>query len=196
MRIALATVLTALLSASPTLAAPDAACIAEIKAVMAGALQGGPHVIETHVDSPFGDTDTVSEMLPPRGMHSRSVTSMGVSELTYLDGKGWMNFDGTWQVMSPEMVAGMAGVFDGSALELISDAVEAQCLGPVVLDNSQALGFTYAVEASGATTTSHYYVHPGTRLPIRMVTVSPTEAGTITVTSTFRYDASITITPP
>ncbi len=195
MRILLATTVIAAV-ATPAFAAPDPACLAEIREVMEGVMQAGPHAIETKVDSPYGDSAVVMEIVPPRGMHSHSVTGDTKSEIVVLDGKGWMSFDGVWQEMPPDMVAGMGGVFDGSAIDMIEQSTDAACLGPVVLHSRQAIGFRYGMDTGGMISTSYYYIDPKTRLPLEMVSETPAQGGTITVTSTYRFDPTITITPP
>jgi hypothetical protein len=196
MRLALvpAFVLTTL--ATPTFAAPDPACLAEIRTLLQGLMQAGPYAMEIEVDSPYGDSAVVMEIVPPLGMHSHSITGDTTSEMVVLDGKGWMAFDGVWQEMTPDLVAGMSALFDGSAIDTIGASGDAACLGPVVLGGRQAIGFRYGISSGQSIATSYYYIDPKTRLPLEMMSETPAEAGTITVTSTYRFDPTITITPP
>ena len=188
---------TMLILVSPAAATePDTACVSQIKQIMADGEQGGPYELTTLVDSPYGDTSTVAEYLPPQGLHMRTEMNGGVFEYTYLDGKGWTNFGSAWTDMDPAMVAGFAKVFDGSALDIYDHLSNAQCFGPLVYENRPVLKFTYTYDNGTGPIENEFYADNATHLPAKVVTVSKTADATITVTSTYRYDDSITVTAP
>lgn len=199
-RIAAACLVFALAAASSPLAAAaagtDSPCIDEIKALMSGSMAAGPYVMVTDVVSPYGNTSTVSQLLPPRGMHSTSLTGSGTTEIMVLDGKGWMKLTGDWQPMDAAMVAAMRGVFADSAMAGYDTIANARCLGPAAFDGGQALLFTYETFASGTTTTTRLHANIKTRLPIEVISETPSDAGPITVTSLYEYDAVFTLEAP
>jgi hypothetical protein len=158
--------------------------------------QNGPYELTTFVESPYGDTATVAEYLPPHGLHMRTEMSGRIFEYTYLDGKGWTNFDEAWTDMDPAMVAGFAKTFDGSALDIYDHLSNAECHGPQVYENRPVLKFTYTYDNGTGPIENEFYADNATHLPAKIVTVSKTADATITVTSTYRYDDAITVTAP
>jgi hypothetical protein len=197
MRIATLSLLVVLANISPSFAAADPACVAEIKTAVVPPSTLGPYEVTTDVDSPHGDTHTVMEVVAPIALHSSSDTGMGITEMTVIDNEGWMAFNGEWQAMAPEMV-GMRYVFDdNAAIALFDTLTEAGCHGIVVLDSRPVTKFTYSysVEGSGPIS-SELYIDAATGMPARSVIASKQDGATITVTSTFRFDATITVTPP
>lgn len=195
MRFALAAALAAL-AITPALASADPACMTEIKEIMVDGEQSGPYELTTLVDSPYGDTATVAEYLPPHGLHMRTEMNGSVFEYTYLDGKGWTNFTGAWTDMDPAMVDGFAKTFDGSALAIFDHLSNAECFGPQVYENRPVLKFTYTYDNGTGPIENEFYADNATHLPAKIVTVSKTADATITVTSTYRYDDAITVTAP
>jgi hypothetical protein len=184
-----------MLASLQPVAALDAGCVFEIEQAMTIALVGSPVVIETHVDSPYGPTDTIAEMVPHRGIHSRSTSGGLNSEVIFIDGRGWTRSGDVWEEMPREVVEAMRGVYDTPTVDL-EGLTDATCRGAATLEGRPAIEFGYKIVVEGTTTGVRYFIDAVTRRPIVMVTETPTPDGLIVVTSRYRDDPSLRIEPP
>lgn len=185
------------LAASPLLSAPAFAdCADDIRDIMARSIASGPYHMETKVTSPAGDVSMTGEIVPPTGMHVKTVTAGQTTEMTFIDGKGWMQMAGNWTELPPEMAGTMTEAFSPKSLEVLAGITDAQCMGEKAIEGGNALAFSYAYAVSGIDTVTTLYADPATRLPVRLESKADVAGMKTETVATYRYDASITLTAP
>jgi hypothetical protein len=185
------------LAASPLLSAPALAdCADDIRDIMARSLDSGPYHIETTVTSPAGDVAMTGEIVPPTGMHVKTVTGGMTTEMTFIDGKGWMQMAGTWTELPPEVAGTMTDAFSPKSLEVLAGMTDAQCLGEQSFDGGSGLQFSYAYAVAGIDTQTTLYADPATKLPVRLESRAEISGMKTETVANYRYDAAIKLTPP
>ena len=73
---------------------------------------------------------------------------------------------------------------------------DASCLGEMDFEGGRCPGFTYAYAVAGVSSFNTLYADPATRLPARLESRAEVSGATTETIATYRYDASITLTPP
>jgi len=185
------------LAASPLLAAPAFAdCADDIRDIMARSIASGPYHMETKVTSPAGEVSMTGEIVPPTGMHVKSVMAGQTTEMTFIDGKGWMQMAGTWTELPPEMAGSMTDVFSPKSLEVLAGMTDPQCLGEQNIEGGKALQFSYAYAVAGVSTVTTLYADPATRLPVRLESKADVSGMKTETIATYRYDPAISLSAP
>ncbi len=184
--------LAALAVAAICLATPAmAACVDDVKAVLAGSLDGGPYALELTSD----DTTMTAEVVPPGAIHARTSFAGGTQEMTVVGGKGWMQMDGKWTPM-PDALANQMSLGIEGAASMIDQIGNTRCLGMQNFEGRDYLVFAYDFASTGVETSSTLYVDPGTRLPAIVVGSSTAGGKTTDTRATYRYDPGITVSAP
>lgn len=185
------------LAASPLLGAPAFAdCADDIRDIMARSIASGPYHMETRVTSPAGEVSMTGEIVPPTGMHVKSVMAGQTTEMTLVDGKGWMQMAGAWTELPPEMAGTMTDAFSPKSLKVLAGMTDAQCLGEQSIEGGKALQFSYAYAVAGVSTVTTLYADPATRLPVRLESRADVSGMKTETVATYRYDPSITLSAP
>jgi hypothetical protein len=178
------------LVAVPTFAAD---CGNAIRMVLHQAMTAGPYSIVT--TSKTGDEvqETVAQMIPPNAMHTRSETGGQVTEMIVLDGKGWMNFDGTWSELPEAMAQGMAEVLTAEAAP---DMIDPQCNGDVIVDGRSSTSYSFGTKAGEATSTTTIYMDTNSWLPWRMLSSGKVGDVTVKTVTNYTYGGDFEIKAP
>jgi hypothetical protein len=184
------------LAATPFLSAPAFAdCADDIKAILKAAQTSGPYRMETTVSSSAGDMTMTAEVIPPTAMHS--VTDVGgqTMEMTFLDGKGWMNMAGTWTELPPEQAATITQMFDPAIIDS-GELTNEECVGVANVDGMDVMQYNYTFGMQGVTSDNVMYVDPESGLPIGLEATSDVGGETAETSVTYEFDDSVTVTAP
>jgi hypothetical protein len=193
----IALVLAAFGFVQPCLAAADPACTAEIRAIMLASVTSGPYHISARISGGGIDTVSTLDMIPPSAVHSVSTSGGQSTEMTFVDGRGFMKMSGVWTELPSEMTATMMQVFDTQTVEQsFGNIISADCAGTTAWEGLPALRYAFSTGPEATRSDITMWIDATTRLPLRIETVSPVEGGTATTISDYRYDLAITIRAP
>lgn len=182
-------------------AAPDPACIAEIKAILQASVSSGPfRIVNTQRNTPDNvPIEITFEMVPPNAMHTISTFNGQPSEMTYVDGRGYLKLGDTWTELPPQQAATLITMFDPETLEASLATVEAaDCARPTMAYGKPALFYHLVTSTTGLGNDISITVDPETRLPVEIYNY-PNNAGTPAgpdSDSLYTYDPSIVIKAP
>jgi len=170
----------------------QADCLSDIKDILNRSMASGPYAMS--IDSP--GMKMTSNVVPPGGFHSTIETGGVKQEMIVLDGKAWSNMAGQGWTAMPEAVAAQiaATVLDVAAM---NDQIKApECLGTQNVDGRDLLAFKYDMSMMGVDSTNQLYADPATGLPAVVETKATVGGQTSETKAVYRYDPSITISPP
>ena len=187
MRIATLAALAAISLTAPA----QADCLADLKAVLAGSLAGGPYVMELTSDG----TTMTAEVVPPSAIHATTSIGGATQEMTVLNGKGWMRVGESWTQMPDTMAAQMTTGLEGAA-GMLDQVGDAECLGTQNLEGKDYLAFKYSFAMAGVESSSTLYTDPATKLPAIILGTSTAAGKTTDSRATYRYDPSVTVSAP
>ncbi len=188
----------------PCLAATDAdpACIAEIKAILQASVNSGPfRLVYKQENTPDGvDLVTQMEVVPPNTFHSVGMLDGKPTEMTVVNGKGFLKVGDTWTTLPPEKAAVMTAVFAPETIEpLLSPDVESAGCGTTTMAYGKpVLYYTVITSTVGPATMITMLVDPETRLPVE-ISNYPNDGGApagIFAINLYTYDPTITIKAP
>jgi len=163
-------------------------CVGDLQSILTRSHNSGPYVVEL-----VSEVMTMTaEMVPPNDIHATLVTKGAPQELTVIGGKGWMKIDGAWTAISDALAAQMAGDID-QAIRAIDQVGNTQCLGKQSFEGADYATFSYEVPG---VTSATIYVDSTTNLPAIMLVAEQAPGKTRDTRATYRYDPSITISPP
>jgi hypothetical protein len=181
----------------PCLAAADPACTAEIKAIMLASVQSGPYHIEAKITGAGVDNVSTLDMVPPTAMHSVSIANGATTEMTFVDGRGFMKMSAVWSELPPDMSKTMTQVFDTQTVEQSFGSIAAaECAGATNWEGTSALRYVFKTGPDAGSSDITLWIDATTRLPIHIETVNAVNGQSITSIADYRYDPSIVITAP
>lgn len=179
--------------ATLALAVPaQADCLSDIKDILNRSMASGPYAMS--VDSP--EMKMTSSVVPPGGFHSTIETAGLKQEMIVLDGKAWSNMAGQGWTAMPEAVAAQitSTVLNVAAMNEQIKAPE--CLGTQNVDGRDLQTFKYEISMMGVDSTNQLFVDPATGLPAIVETKATVGGQTTETKAVYRYDPTITISPP
>jgi len=170
----------------------QADCLSDIKDILNRSMASGPYSMS--VDSP--EMKMTSSVVPPGGFHSTIETGGMKQEMIVLDGKAWSNMAGQGWTAMPEAVAAQitSTVLNVAAMNEQIKAPE--CLGNQNIDGRDLQAFKYEMSMMGVDSTNQLFVDPATGLPAIVETKATVGGQTSETKAVYRYDPSITISPP
>ena len=178
----------------PLVAVPAFAdCTGEIRQVLHGLMTAGPYTIVTAIKTGDSLEEATTRIIPPSAMRSRSVGGGRVTEMILLDGKAWMNYDGSWSELPPEIAEGMA---DTLLTEPTQEMVDAQCRGETIVEGKAYLAFSFGYAKSDTSSTITMYVDTHSRLPWRMLVTGKVGDATVKTVTTYSYGGDFDIVAP
>lgn len=181
----------------PCLAAADPACTAEIKAIMLASVNSGPYHIEAKITGGGFDTVSTLDMIPPSAMHSVSSNAGAATEMTFVDGRGFMKMSGTWTELPADMAKTMTQVFDTQTVEQsFGNIAKAECAGATNWEGTPALRYVFTTAPDAGSSDITLWVDATTRLPIHIETVNSVNGAQMTSIADYRYDPAIEIKAP
>lgn len=166
-------------------------CVGDLKASLTRSHDSGPYAVELVSDH----MTMTAEIVPPNDIHATLLAAGAPQEVTIIAGKGWMKVDGTWTSISDMLAAQMAGDIS-QAVRTLDQVGTTQCLGEQSFEGSDYTTFKYEVTAAGAASSATIYVDPATNLPAIMLVTEQVAGEAHDTRASYRYDASITISPP
>ncbi len=188
MRIATLAAFAAVAFAAPA----QADCLSDIKDIVNRSMTSGPYSMS--IDSP--DMKMTSDVIPPGSFHSKMDIAGTSQEMIIVDGKAWSNMAGQGWTAMPDSVAAQvtATVTNAAAM---TDAITApECLGTQNVEGRDLLAFKYDMTFMGVDSTNQMFVDPASGLPALMQTKATIGGQASETKASYRYDPSITISPP
>lgn len=177
-------------------------CLNDIKGVIARSSLSGPYAIEMVA----GDDETLNiEIIPFVAMRSKATMRDRATEMIVRDGKAWAKAGDTWTILHEDTAAQLISAFSvvffvgapGGGAAIVPDRVtEPECLGRQELEGKEYVTFKFNPEIAGSDTRSTLYADPTTLLPAAVIGTTTSVGKTIITRATYRYDPSITISPP
>jgi hypothetical protein len=188
MRIATLAAFAAIAFAAPA----QADCLSDIKDILNRSMASGPYAMT--VDSP--EMKMTSNVVPPGAFHSTIETGGLKQEMIILDGKAWSNMAGQGWTAMPDAVAAQVTSTVLNVAAMNEQIKAPECLGTQNVDGRDLQAFKYDMSMMGVDSTNQLFVDPATGLPA-IVETKATVGGQVTETKAiYRYDPSITISPP
>lgn len=174
-------------------AAPaQADCLSDIKDVLNRSMSSGPYAMT--VDSP--EMKMTSSVVPPGGFHSTIETGGLKQEMIVLDGKAWSNMAGQGWTEMPEAVAAQITTTVLNIAAMNEQIKAAECLGTQNVEGRDLQAFKYDLSMMGVDSTNQMFVDPASGLPAIMQSTATVGGQTSETKASYRYDPSITISPP
>lgn len=170
----------------------QADCLGDIKDILNRSMASGPYAMS--VDSP--EMKMTSNVVPPGGFHSTIETGGMKQEMIVLDGKAWSNMAGQGWTAMPEAVAAQITTTVLNVAAMNEQIKAPECLGTQNVDGRDLLAFKYDMSMMGVDSTNQLFVDPATGLPAIVETKATVGGQTSETKAVYRYDPSITISPP
>lgn len=188
MRIAIFAALSTLLLAGTA----QADCLGDLKDIVTRSMNSGPY--EMTVDT--AEMKMTSNFVPPGNFHS-IVETEGVSqEMIISNGKAWNNMGGQGWVALPDSVAAQVSDSVLNIDTIVGGIQSPECLGNQNVDGRDLATYKYQMSMMGVDSQTTLYVDSATGLPAKMESTSTIGGQTTETKAVYRFDPSITISPP
>ncbi len=188
MRIAILAALSTLLLAGTA----QADCLGDIKDIVTRSMNSGPY--EMTVDT--ADMKMTSNFVPPGNFHSVMQMEGMSQEMIITDGKAWSNMGGQGWMAMPDAVAAQVSETVLNVDAMLGGIKSPECLGNQNVDGRDLAAYKYDMSMMGVDSKNTLYVDPATGLPAILETTSTIGGQTTETKASYRFDPSITISPP
>ena len=182
----------------PLLGAPAFAdCRDDILSSMSRAVTSGPYRVESVITMFGAVSESVVDIIPGEAMYASSKGPGMRHETVVIGERAWMNTDGTWQPMPPDLAAGAVDALKAAAaVATMAGFTGETCSGPTLVEGREVLIYTFENKVDDAIAQSEVQVDAETGLPVRVETRTEMSGSMSTSVGLYTYDKTIVITPP
>jgi hypothetical protein len=190
-------ILLAVLTLPLLCASAFADCRDDILSAMARAVTSGPYRVETVITMSGVVSESAVDIVPGEAMHASSKGAGMRHETVVIGERAWMNTDGTWQVMPPELAAGAVAALKSAAeVGAMADFTGEVCSGPSSVEGREVLTYAFDLRTDGSISHNEVQVDAATGLPIRLEAQTDGAGFASSSVGLYTYDKSIVIKPP
>lgn len=178
---------------SPTRAAEP--CGEQIISILTTSASSEPYRFTSTMDLAGAKSSFTGEVVPLTAMHVRSDQNGTISEQTFVDGRGFVNYGATWTELPPEVAGHLMDVYNPELIEKLGALKSATCEGEVTVDGQRYLRFAYVFIAAEGTT-NVLLADPATRRSVQLDVEGKAGEATYTASTRYEYDPAIIVTAP